>query len=105
PQCCVVPVLYSGAMDLQKVSEIMEDLKTNGSKLAPGFMRPEGVVVQVLGTRYKKVFEEEETKWTEGSGGPKVPKDPSLIVDYSHLLQPIRLEKLLSKDERSLTNY
>lgn len=103
-RCAVVPVLYSGPMDLSKIEEIMNDLKTNGSKLAPGFMRPEGVVIQVLGTRYKKVFEEEETQWTQGSG-QKVPKDLTSGIDYSHLMQPIRLEKLLSRDERFTRDF
>lgn len=101
-QTVLVPVLFQGLFDLQQVERCMQDLKTNGSKLAIGFMRPEGIVVQIKGTRYKVVFEAEETQWTKPSG-IKVPK----IVgpDYSHLLQPIRLEKLLSKDERYTINY
>ena len=101
-QCVVVPVLYRGQFDPKKIDEVMEDLKTNGSKLASGFMRPEGIVVQVLGHRLKKVFEAEETQWTRPSK-PKVEKLPG--YDASHLLQPIRLEKLLSKDERYLREY
>ncbi len=84
------------------VENIMNDLKTNGSKLSPGFMRPEGIVIEVAGKKYKKVFEAEETKWTQGSAGPKPPK---IEYDASHLLQPIRLEKLLSKDERYVRLY
>ena len=44
PNTVVVPVLYSGPFDMSKVQECMDDLKANGSKLVPGFMRPEGVV-------------------------------------------------------------
>ena len=102
PKCAVVPVLYTGRIDLDEVPKAMEDLKTNGSKLVSGFMRPEGVVVSVSNVRYKKVFEEEETQWTRG-GVVKAPKDPQ--IDCSHLLQPIRLEKLLSRDERYRTEY
>lgn len=103
PQTVVVPVLYNGAFDLTKVDEVMQDLKTNGSKLAPGFMRPEGVVVATMGTRFKKVFEAEETKWTKPSGVKN--SEPKPKVDLSYLLQPIRMEKLLSRDEAYLTNY
>lgn len=102
PQCTVVPVLYAGKFDLAEVDKAMEDLKTNGSKLCPGFMRPEGVVVQINGVRYKKVFDAEETQWTKGTKD-KAPKVPG--ADFTYLLQPIRLEKLLSKDERYTTNY
>jgi len=104
PQCVVVPVLYHGPYDERIVAEAMMELKINGSKLAPGFMRPEGIVIEVAGKKYKKVFEAEETKWTEGSAGPKPPKLEN-GYDASHLLQPVRLEKLLSKDERYLKNY
>lgn len=102
PQCVVVPVLYAGKFDLAEVDKAMEDLKTNGSKLCPGFMRPEGVVNQINGVRYKKVFDAEETQWTKGTKD-KAPKIPG--ADFTYLLQPIRLEKLLSKDERYTTNY
>ena len=104
PQCVVVPVLYHGPYYENMVEFAMNDLKTNGSKLSPGFMRPEGVVVEIQGKKFKKVFEAEETKWTQGSAGPKPPKLEN-EYDASHLLQPIRLEKLLSKDERYLKNY
>jgi hypothetical protein len=103
PQCKVVPVLYRGHFDIKKIDEVMEDLKTNGSKLVSGFMRPEGIVIQTMGNRLKKVFDAEETKWTEGFAGPKPPKVEG--YDASHLLQPIRLEKLLSKDEKYLREY
>lgn len=103
PQTKVVPLLYKGALDLKAIEIAMEDLKINGSKLANGFMRPEGVVVNIAGVRYKKVFDAEETSWKG--------KDPNYVkkikdeVDYSHLLQPIRLEKLLSRDEQYKLNF
>ncbi len=101
--CLVVPVLYQGEADLRKIDEVMEDLKTNGSKLVPGFMRPEGVVINLNGTYYKKVFKAEETKWK--GGDPNKPKVERIEADYSHLLQPVRLEKLLSRDSQYLENY
>lgn len=104
PQTVVVPVLYEGAFDLSKVDGVMADLKENGSKLVPGFMRPEGVVVRIKGDRYKVVFQAEETKWKSST---KAPKDPNQTpaMDVSHLLQPIRLEKLLSRDEIHVVQY
>lgn len=102
-QCAIVPVLYHGPIDLMKVKEVMEDLRVNGSKLVPGFMRPEGCVTQFAGVRYKEVFDKETTKWDQGSGGPKLPREPG--KDYSSLLQPIRLEKLLSRDESYYKGY
>lgn len=103
PQTVIVPVLYEGGFDLSKVEEVMNDLKANGSKLVPGFMSPEGVVVRIKGDRYKVVFQAEETQWKK----TKAPKDPNRApaLDVSHLLQPIRLEKLLSRDEVFVREY
>jgi hypothetical protein len=63
PACChVVPVLYSGVFDTTKVDEILRDLATNGSKAAPGFMKPEGVVIYHLAGKvyFKKTIEGDE---------------------------------------------
>lgn len=104
PRTVVVPVLYQGPLSLEAIDQAMLDLKTNGSKLAPGFMRPEGVVAHIMGTRYKKVFDAEETQWTKPKEAKtQNPKKPSINVD--HLLQPIRLEKLLSRDQVYLVAY
>jgi hypothetical protein len=46
PACChVVPVLYRGVFDLASIDGILERLKLGGSIAAPGFMKPEGVVI------------------------------------------------------------
>jgi hypothetical protein len=46
PACCgVVPVLYRGTFDTDTVKDALIRLATNGSVAAPGFMKPEGVVV------------------------------------------------------------
>lgn len=46
PPCCgVVPILYRGPFDTAAVDECIERLRQTGSVAAPGFMRPEGVVV------------------------------------------------------------
>ena len=102
PQTKVVPVLYHGRLDSSKIDETLEDLKTNGSKLVAGFMKVEGVVVTIGNARYKKVFNAEETKWT---GVKKVRAPKEATPDYSHILQPIRLEKLLSRDETYRMDY
>ena len=100
-----VPVLYSGHLDTAKIDEAMADLKQNGSRLVPGFMRPEGVVVTVGGAMFKKVFEPEETQWRPRQKEKKEQYKRSPKVDYTHLCQPIRLEKLLSRDEALVRGY
>lgn len=46
PACTyVVPVLWTGIFDTTKIQEALDDLAKNGSKAAPGFMKPEGVIV------------------------------------------------------------
>lgn len=105
PQTTVVPVLYQGVLDLTQVDAVLNDLKTNGSRLVPGFMRTEGIVVSINGVRYKHVFEAEETQWKNTSGHSKKLKDLRETFDATPYLQPIRLEKLLSRDSRYLEQY
>lgn len=104
PNTVMVPVLYSGLFCVGAVNEAMQDLKENGSKLAPGFMRTEGVVVSFAGQRFKSVFDKEETQW-ERKSTPKGDRPKKEFIDFGHLLQPIRLEKLLSRDEVYLREY
>lgn len=103
PKTVVVPVLYNGKLDIEAINVAMEDLKINGSKLVPGFLRPEGIVVSIAGIRYKKVFDAEETSWK--GKDPNYVKKQKDFIDYSHLLQPIRLEKLISRDEQYKLNF
>jgi hypothetical protein len=101
PRCKFVPTLYAGPFCPESIELVKKDLRDNGSKVAPGFMRPEGVVIHLLnaGARFKVVFAPEETQWTR----PAKPKtQPTNLPDVQHLLQPIRLEKLLSRDEKYL---
>lgn len=108
PGCVVVPVLYKGPFDLEKIEEVMTDLKTNGSKLVPGFMRPEGIVINTMGARLKKVFEAEETQWKRGDEKAKAIKQEQsnvALTTYGHLFQPIRMEKLLSRDEKYIREF
>lgn len=96
-----IPFLYSGAVDMGKIQEVMEELKTNGSLISPGYMKPEGVVVEMCGRFFKKTFSDEEVKW---SGNDKV-RISRETIDISYLLQPLRLEKLLSKDSKYREDY
>jgi hypothetical protein len=46
PACCdVVPVLWRGPFDALDVNLLLLKLKSEGSIAAPGFMRPEGIVI------------------------------------------------------------
>lgn len=64
PTCCeVVPTLYSGLFDTEVANTIMEALKLSGSYAAPGFMRPEGIIVFHTAGNFgmKKTIEKDET--------------------------------------------
>lgn len=46
PKCVsAVPVLYYGQFSQAKIEELKADLLINGSRAAPGFQNPEGVVI------------------------------------------------------------
>ena len=64
PACChVVPTLYAGMFDTHTCTSIIEWLATYGSVAAPGFMKPEGIVVfhTAQGHLYKKTIEKDES--------------------------------------------
>lgn len=63
PSCCrVVPVLYRGMFDTAFINSAMTLLGGTGSQAAPGFMKPEGVVIyhEAARTLFKKTFENDE---------------------------------------------
>lgn len=63
PGCIsVVPVLSRHDFDSNEIGRVLDVLKTNGSKAAPGFMRPEGVVIYhtAAGVSYKKTIEADD---------------------------------------------
>lgn len=63
PLCCsVVPELYRGDFETAAVNWSLEFLKSNGSMAAPGFMKPEGVVIfHTAGNfGFKKTIEKDE---------------------------------------------
>ncbi len=63
PACChVVPVLFDGVWDGTEPAMVLSNLRIGGSEAAPGFMRPEGIVVfHVAGNvGFKKTLEKDE---------------------------------------------
>lgn len=62
PACCdVVPVLYDGIFTTDAVEAAVQRLRDEGSLAAPGFTRPEGVIVyQVAARTYGKVLLEND---------------------------------------------
>jgi len=62
PDCChVVPVLYRGEFNTVEVNLQLASLRTLGSKAAPGYMKPEGLIVfHTAAQRYFKVLLEND---------------------------------------------
>lgn len=63
PQCCeVVPTIYRGMFSEQAIQDALKFLEVNGSVAAPGFMKPEGVVVFHTAAQigFKKTLEKDE---------------------------------------------
>lgn len=64
PSCCgVVPVLYEGIFDTPAVEFALNSLRTLGSYAAPGFKKPEGIMIyhQAAGIYFKKTLEKDES--------------------------------------------
>ena len=102
--CGIVPVLYTGQFSLDAIDHVMLDLKTNGSRLVPGYMKPEGIVIELGDQRFKKVFDTEEVAWSKNDvARPHI--SGNFYMDVSHLLQPERLKKILGRDEQYLRDY
>ena len=62
PVCVgVVPTLYEGTFHTGLVEWVLQELKENGSVAAPGFMKPEGIVLYHTGSRavYKATIEDD----------------------------------------------
>lgn len=62
PACCrCVPVLYRGEFSTEAVDEVLKALADMGSQAAPGFMKPEGVVVyhRASNSMFKKTIEKD----------------------------------------------
>ncbi len=60
PKCCsVVPVLHKGEFSSEIIDNVLSVLNYAGSQAAPGFMKPEGIVIYHHASRvmYKKTLE------------------------------------------------
>jgi len=71
PACCdVVPVLYSGEFNTDIVALKLDILRTNGSVAAPGFYRPEGVVIYHTAAKcyFKKTIEKDDEPKSKQQG-------------------------------------
>lgn len=63
PECCsVVPVLYRGIFDSVEVQNALSSLKQDGSRAAPEFMNPEGVIIyhEAADQYFKKTIHKDE---------------------------------------------
>jgi hypothetical protein len=63
PACCgVVPVLFNGLFTQQAVDSVLALLAAEGSKAAPGFMKPEGIIIyhHAAGLYFKKTLDKDE---------------------------------------------
>lgn len=63
PSCCsVVPVLWEGIFSPQMAENLIESLRIEGSRCAPGFMRPEGIIIyhSAAGIYFKKTLDKDE---------------------------------------------
>lgn len=63
PACThVVPVLWRGMFDTHKIQQVLDELAVNGSWAAPGFMKPEGIVVYHIAGNvgFKKTIHKDE---------------------------------------------
>jgi len=60
--CCVVPILYEGVFDTNRVDEELLKLQQVGSVASPGFMNPEGIVVLHIPSRtlFKKTLDKND---------------------------------------------
>lgn len=63
PACCsVVPVLYTGIFTSTAADEALDLLRREGSKAAPGFMKPEGIIIYQSAARmyFKKTLDKDD---------------------------------------------
>lgn len=98
----VVPVLYQGPYSGQAIEAAFDALKANGSALVPGYMKPEGIVIFFARTNVlmKRTFKSEDEAWTYKADRPIAPDRAAIEGACAPYWQPLRLEKLLSRDER-----
>ncbi len=56
--CDVVPTLYKGPFNTCAIQQVLCELEVTGSRAAPGFMKPEGIMIYHTAARhlFKKTF-------------------------------------------------
>lgn len=103
----VVPVLYSGPLTTTIFDDVLAALKTSGSMLVPGYMKPEGIVVRFERSKVlmKRTFESEDEAWNYKAPRPVAPDHAETEAICAPFWQPMRLEKLLSRDEMFGRDY
>jgi hypothetical protein len=72
PRCCeLVPVLFQGLFTVDAVENVLRDLAEKGSQCAPGFMKPEGIVIYHTAAKiyFKKTIEGDESPKGQPQGG------------------------------------
>lgn len=79
PNLDVVPLLYTGPVNISECEERYDLLRRDGSKAAPGFDNPEGIVVYLTATGRSFLLDDQDTpesywKLTDAPA-PKGPKD------------------------------
>lgn len=70
PSCCsVVPILYEGDFSEKTINDCLENLRTNGSVVSPGFMNPEGIIIYHTHANvfFKKTLKNDEAGKSYGS--------------------------------------
>jgi RNA ligase len=75
PSCCaVVPILFSGVFNICIIDDCLKQLRRDGSVAAPGFMRPEGVVVFHVASNalFKRTIEKDEEPKSSGVRHTKI---------------------------------
>ena len=63
PKCVyMVPKLYEGEFDTHMIEKVLTQLAISGSQAAPGFEKPEGIVIyhKAAGVLFKKTIENDE---------------------------------------------
>ena len=70
PACCdVVPIIWAGIYSPSCVHDALKVLRNEGSKAAPGFMKPEGIIIwHTAAQTYFKVTLEKDDEWKGKAG-------------------------------------
>ena len=93
PACChVVPVLWHGAFSTTAIMFLKQLLTERGSIAAPGFMRPEGIVIwhEASRTLFKSTLEKDEAPKSLDTAAISPPStvNDDLSVDQANGQQP-----------------